>query len=166
MLTFWKNLQSRSWRARCDMYQVQSTGNPDQNVSWNLRNTNIQTQPFHSLLFRYHVLDDSSIPDPGYPPYYPASFFQTIKHVHLNTTMNILNMSIKQWTMFLTEEGLIIEDINRGDIFLAGLSCLLLTQAGNYAGNSPATRTWQWTVKFQLQAITSDLRNQATTPPS
>ena len=33
---------------------------------------------YHSLLFRFIVLDDSSIPDPGYPPYYPASFFQII----------------------------------------------------------------------------------------
>ena len=28
----------------------------------------------HSLMFRYHVLGDSSVPDPGYLPYYPAAF--------------------------------------------------------------------------------------------
>ena len=37
---------------------------------------NFRHSLFHSLLFRYHVLGDSSIPNPGFPPYYPESFFQ------------------------------------------------------------------------------------------
>ena len=36
----------------------------------------------HTSLYRFHVLEDSSIPDPGYLPYYPPSFFNTIKYVH------------------------------------------------------------------------------------
>ena len=38
----------------------------------------------HSLLlsffFRYHVLGDTSISDPGYPPYYTATFFDTVSY--------------------------------------------------------------------------------------
>ena len=64
-------------------------------------------------MFRYHILDDTSIPDPGYLPYYPASFFQLIKHVHLETPLNILTMSTSQWTRLLTEDGLtMIEENN------------------------------------------------------
>ena len=33
---------------------------------------------YHSILFRYHVLGDSSVPDPGYPPFYPKDFFSKI----------------------------------------------------------------------------------------
>ena len=35
----------------------------------------------HTHLFQYHVLGDTSLPDPGFLPYYPQSFFQTIKKV-------------------------------------------------------------------------------------
>ena len=63
----------------------------------------------HSLMFRYHVLGDSSVPDPGYLPYYPAAFFQIIKYVHLETPLNVLSMSISQWARYLTEDGLTME---------------------------------------------------------
>ena len=66
----------------------------------------------HTLLFRFHVLGDSSVPDPGHPPYYPASFFNTIRHVHEDTPLNILTMSISQWTRLLTEDGLTMEGEN------------------------------------------------------
>ena len=67
----------------------------------------------HSIMFRFHILDDTSVPDLGYLPYYPASFFQLIKHVHLETPLNILTMSISQWTRMLTEDGLtMMEDNN------------------------------------------------------
>ena len=60
----------------------------------------------HSLLFRYHVLEDTSIPDPGYLPYYPATFFEMIRYVHHDTPLNILYMSTGQWVRVLTEQGL------------------------------------------------------------
>jgi hypothetical protein len=39
-----------------------------------------QTSLFHPLLYRYHVLEDLSIPNPGYPPFNEA-FFNTIRTV-------------------------------------------------------------------------------------
>ena len=63
----------------------------------------------HSILFRFHVLGDTSLPDPGYLPYYPPSFFQTIRHVHLETPLNILSMTTGQWVRILTEDGLTME---------------------------------------------------------
>ena len=63
----------------------------------------------HTSLYRFHVLEDSSIPDPGYLPYYPPSFFNTIKYVHNETPLNILSMSTSQWVRILTEDGLTME---------------------------------------------------------
>ena len=63
----------------------------------------------HSVLFRYHVLDDNSVPDPGYLPYYNESFFETIKHVHLETPLNVTTMSTSEWVRILTEDGLTMD---------------------------------------------------------
>ena len=63
----------------------------------------------HSNLFKQHFLEDSSIPDTGYLPYYPPSFFNTIKYVHNETPLNILSMSTSQWVRILTEDGLTME---------------------------------------------------------
>ena len=45
-------------------------------------NPKFQTSLYHSLLYRYHVLDDLSIPNPGYPPFYSASFFSIFRDVY------------------------------------------------------------------------------------
>ena len=63
----------------------------------------------HSAMYRYHVLSDTSIPNPGYLPCYPASFFDTIRRVHLETPLNVTTMSTSQWVRVLTEEGLTME---------------------------------------------------------
>ena len=61
---------------------------------------------FHSILFRYHVLEDTSVPNPGYPPYYPQTFFDTIKRVHQETPLNVRTISTSEWVRILTEDGL------------------------------------------------------------
>ena len=33
-------------------------------------NPNFRHSLFHQLLYRYHVLGETDLPDPGYPPYY------------------------------------------------------------------------------------------------
>ena len=30
---------------------------------------------YHTMLFKVHVLEDNSLPDPGYPPFYKRKFF-------------------------------------------------------------------------------------------
>ena len=37
---------------------------------------------YHSLLYRYQILDDHSVPDPGIPPFYSNDFFNTIRTRH------------------------------------------------------------------------------------
>ena len=63
----------------------------------------------HTILFRYHVLEDRSVPNPGYLPYYPQTFFDTIKRVHQDTPLNVRTMSTTQWVRILTEDGLTME---------------------------------------------------------
>ena len=62
----------------------------------------------HTLLFRFHVLEDTSIPDPGYLPYYPATFFEMIRYSHHDTPLNILSMNTDQWVRLPTEQGLMM----------------------------------------------------------
>ena len=69
----------------------------------------------HWHLFQYHVLDDTTLPNPGFLPYYPDSFFQKIKQVHLHTPLNVKTMSTSQWTRVLTEEGVTMEQVPNQD---------------------------------------------------
>ena len=72
----------------------------------------------HSNLFRFHVLGDRSIPNPGYLPYYQPSFFNTIKYVHDKTPLNILTMTTRQWVRILTEYGLTMEKTGTGHQYI------------------------------------------------
>ena len=58
---------------------------------------------FHQLLFRYHVLEDRSLENPGLPPFYNQEFFSVIRHVHHNTPLNVAHMTEKQWYQVLLE---------------------------------------------------------------
>ena len=59
---------------------------------------------YHQLLFRYHVLEDRTITDPGYPPFYSQHFFSVIHAVHHDTPLNVSRMTEKQWYQYLLEE--------------------------------------------------------------
>ena len=56
-------------------------------------------------LYRWHVLEDRTLPDPGRPPYFTAGFFNTIQDIHLNTPLNVAWISVKQWYQLLLERG-------------------------------------------------------------
>ena len=61
---------------------------------------------YHTSLYRYHILEDTGIPYPGFPPYYSEEFFRLIKWVKYDKQMDILSMRTGQWTKVLTENGL------------------------------------------------------------
>ena len=65
---------------------------------------------FHNILFRYHVMGETSLPNPGYPPFYNAEFFRKIRQVHLDTPLNVANMSEKQWYRLLLEDNCTMEE--------------------------------------------------------
>ena len=66
----------------------------------------------HSLLYWYHILGDSSVPNPGYLPYNPPAFFDSIKTIKERGQSDITTMSIKQWTSALTEANLTKEPMD------------------------------------------------------
>ena len=73
-----------------------------------------QSSLFHSLLFRYHVLEDQSISNPGYPPFYNKDFFNTIRSVHKDSTLNVATMTEKDWYTLLLEDQCTMELVEGG----------------------------------------------------
>ena len=63
------------------------------------------TNHYLHALYKWHVLEDRSIPDPGRPPYYTAEFFSIIRDVHTNTPLNVAWVTVKQWYQLLLERG-------------------------------------------------------------
>ena len=59
---------------------------------------------YHNMLYRYHILDDSSVPNPGFPPYYSQDFFSRVRKVHEESPLNILRMTEKDWYRVLLED--------------------------------------------------------------
>ena len=53
------------------------------------------TNYYLNSLYRWHVLGVRDIPDPGRPPYYSESFFNTIKDVHENIPLNVIWITLK-----------------------------------------------------------------------
>ena len=69
-------------------------------------NPNFRHNLFHEILFRYHVMEEISLPNPGFTQYYDQAFFTTIRHYQDTSPMNIAVMSTKQWYSVLLEEVL------------------------------------------------------------
>ena len=70
---------------------------------------------FHSNLFQYHVIEDTSIPDPGLPPFYSNNFFQIIKKVQSESSHSVGVMSESQWYKLLVEENVTMEETETGE---------------------------------------------------
>ena len=60
---------------------------------------------YYNSLYRWHVLEDRDIPNPGRPPYYSSKFFAIIKDVQANSPLNVAHLSVKQWYRLLLEQG-------------------------------------------------------------
>ena len=74
-------------------------------------NPKFQSSLYHSMLYRYHVLEDRSFPNPGYPPFYNNDFFNTIRSVNMNSSVDIGNMSEKEWYTVLLEDQCTMEQV-------------------------------------------------------
>ena len=61
---------------------------------------------YMNTLYRWHVLQDDSIPDPGRPPYYSTKFFEIIKEVKDTTPLNVAWVTVKQWYQLLLERNM------------------------------------------------------------
>ena len=72
-------------------------------------NEKFRSSLYHTLLFRYHVLQDRSITNPGIPPFYSKDFFSKIQKVHQESPLNIFHMSERDWYNLLLEENCTME---------------------------------------------------------
>ena len=77
-------------------------------------NPKFQISLYHSCLYRYFVLEDSSIPNPGLPPFYSLEFFKQIRQVHIETPLNITTMTERQWYRLYLEDCCIMEELENG----------------------------------------------------
>ena len=55
-------------------------------------------------------MGDTTVPDPGFLPYYQQSFFDTIRRVYIENPVKVNTMSIKEWSTMLTEENLTMDN--------------------------------------------------------
>ena len=62
----------------------------------------------HETLFRYHIQGETSLPDPGFTPYYDKNFFETIRHYHETCPLNIEVMTTSQWYSVLLEDQVLM----------------------------------------------------------
>ena len=54
------------------------------------------TSQFHHTLYRYHVLEEQDVPNPGFTPYYSKAFFDVIKKVHNTSPLYPVPMTVGQ----------------------------------------------------------------------
>ena len=76
-------------------------------------NSRFQQSLFHSWLYKFHVEEQTNLPDPGYPPFYDKHFFNIIKEVKNNTPLNPVHMSVKEWYRFLVEKNVTMRTIDQ-----------------------------------------------------
>ena len=69
---------------------------------------NFKHSLFHEILYRYHVLGEVDLPDPGVTPYYDKEFFSLIHHYHINSPLNVAVMTTKQWYQVLLEDQVLM----------------------------------------------------------
>ena len=103
---------------------------------------------YHEALFRYHVLTDDSLPNPGFPPYYDAEFFNTIKHYHETSPMNIAVMTIKEWYRVLLDDQVLMN--NNGNM----ASSLVPVRVEELSTETDWAVTWSLA---RLKGLDSDL---------
>jgi hypothetical protein len=72
---------------------------------------------YHQALFRWHVEDERSIPDPGRPQYYSPDFFAAIKAVKAQGLVRLSNMTIGMWYKVLLEIYVTHEEDKNGFTF-------------------------------------------------
>ena len=64
-------------------------------------------------MFRFHMEGDTSLPDPGFTPYYNQKFFNIIKFVQDKTPLNPVYMSVKQWYLLLVEQNVTRREVDQ-----------------------------------------------------
>ena len=86
---------------------------------------NFVNNVFHNALYRWHVLEDRSIKNPGNTPYYSQNFYSSIKQVVQEGLLNISGMTTKQWYRVLVENNVTMETIEDNRRVWSPIKCEL-----------------------------------------
>ena len=65
--------------------------------------------PKYRQNLHHSLISNVWISNPGFLPYYPQPFFDTIIRVHKSPKNDVTKMAIKQWVKVLTEDTLSME---------------------------------------------------------
>ena len=65
-----------------------------------------QRNIYHHALYRWHILEDKTIPAPSKSPYYDENFFSSIRKVKAEGLLNVTTMSAAMWYRVLVEENI------------------------------------------------------------
>ena len=77
-------------------------------------NPNFQRNMYHEALYKFYVKEETSLKDPGLPPYFSVEFFQTIQMAD-KQNLAIDKMSCNDWYNFLLKKN-ILEEKGHDDI--------------------------------------------------
>ena len=69
-------------------------------------NPSFKRNLFHEALYRWHILSDRTIINPGTTPYYDDHFFMKIKVVKEEGLLNVTTMSSSSWLRVLLENNI------------------------------------------------------------
>ena len=69
---------------------------------------------YHQALFRWHVEEDRTIPNPGSPPYYTQEFYNEIKYIKTEGLLRLSSMTIGMWYKALLERHITNEIDDEG----------------------------------------------------
>ena len=58
---------------------------------------------YHEALFRFHVLRDDSLEDPGFTPYFNENFFKILRSYHENNIGDLHDITIRRWYSLLLD---------------------------------------------------------------
>ena len=120
-------------------------------------NPNFRHSLLHEHLYRYHVLGEHTLPDPGFTPYYDKEFFSLIQHYKASTSLNITTMSIKHWYTMLLEDKVLMSPATQEEP-----AALLPIRAESKHPNTDWTQVWEITrtrglgpelISFQLKML-------------
>ena len=127
----------------------------------------------HEVLFRYHILGETSLPNPGFLPYYDETFFKTIKHYNDTTPLNISTMTTRQWYRILLEDKVLMHQAGGTPPVLQPVRVELLRPDQDWTATWPMLRSkglsseqTTFMFKFLHQLLpTQDRLNRITNEP-
>ena len=127
----------------------------------------------HKVLFRYHILGETSLPNPGFLPYYDETFFKTIKHYNDTTPLNISTMTTRQWYRILLEDKVLMHQAGGTPPVLQPVRVELLRPDQDWTATWPMLRSkglsseqTTFMFKFLHQLLpTQDRLNRITNEP-